>query len=549
MRRQLISWLRNNVGLLAVLFVAFLVYVPSLNGTFVVDDVPFIKNNPYLRDVHSIAAFFTTSTWGNSALENNSVPMYRPVDLLVELVNRALFGDNAFGYHGFQLLLHLANTCLVFSLVRSLVPGSAFAATMSAAVFALHPTRVESVAWLSGLPDPLAAFFLLLALVAHRSFTEHTGRWWYVAVSLLCFQLALWSKEVAVVFPIVVVAHDLIYRRKIHWPTAVLHGAVVLAYLIARSAALGTAGSPGMVQVSGLARVMDFSSGYSELLVLPLVVPFYLQPPGHSVSSATGAIAMIAVAALIAFFWRTSHGARRKDLTFSLCWAVAFFWPAILMMFYRGGYYSARFLYIPSIGVAVAVGAFYEHVGATYARARISLVAAGMSLLLAYGFVTAREIPAWHDDEAIYGKMARNAPESSSGFAGLGQFYLLQENYPAAERNFLLALERTTTRQERASVLVALGTIQGMSNNLAVSERYLKEAVEVDPSTSDGWAGLGNVAWIEGRMPEAITCYEKAVSLRPGNYEATMNLAMAYERVGQQQRAALLRQRAASIRR
>lgn len=549
MQKYLALWLRNNLGLLALLLVAFLVYVPSLSGDFVIDDIPQIKDNPHIREFSHIPEYFTKGVWANTSIEINTVPIYRPMHLMVELLNHAMWKNNPVGYHVFLLLLHLANTCLVFILIRKLSACSAMAATIGAAIFALHPTKVESVAWLSGITDPLVVFFLLGTLLAYRSFTENPKGWWYLALSLLCFQLALWSKEVAIILPLVLIAHDRIYKRKLHLPAALMYTGLAIGYLVARNFALGESGKPGALDMSRFSRAIDFALGYSELVVFPASVPFYLQPPEHSISSSLGVIGVITIAALIIFSWRAFNPDRRKALAFLLCWGLGFSWPIILMMFYREGYYSARFLYAPTVGMAIFVAIFYEHMSTTHPGLKSSAVVSSVLIVLVYGFITWKEIPAWHDNEAIYGEIARIAPESSSGFSGLGQFYLQQGNNVAAEKNFLQALEKTKIPQDRVSILVALGTIQGMANKLALSERYLREALQIDPKNSETWAGLGNLAWMQGQIYEAISCYEKAISFRPGNYEATINLAMAYEKLGQSKRAALIRQQASAIRR
>ena len=161
MKKTLTSWLRQHFAFLALLLVSFIIYLPSLSGDFVIDDVPIIKDNPYIRDSSHIASFFTKGVWENSAFEINNESMYRPMNLVPHLLNHAIWGNNPVGHHVFLLLLHLTNTCLVYVLLRKLVAGSAMAATFGAALFALHPTRVESVAWISGGVDPLVTFFLL----------------------------------------------------------------------------------------------------------------------------------------------------------------------------------------------------------------------------------------------------------------------------------------------------------------------------------------------------------------------------------------------------
>lgn len=551
MRKYLTSWLRNNPGLIALLLVSFFIYAPSLSGDFVIDDVPFVRDNPYIRDVSHIPRFFTRGLWENSALEINTESQYRPMNLVPMLLNHALWGSNPAGYHVFLLLLHLANTCLVYVLIRELATGSAMAAVIGSAMFALHPARVESVAWISGGIDPLVTFFLLGALLAHRSFVaspDDIKEWRYLALSLLCFQLALWSKEVAIVFPLIVVVHDLIYRRKIDWSAAFLHTMVVAGYLIARSLVLGATGKWSAIDLSQFSRALDFALGYSEMLMFPIQVPFYIQPPEHAVSSVMGIVGAIVIVMLAGFCWRYFDMGRKKALAFSFIWMVVFFWPAVLMAFYTGGYYAGRFLYVPAVGVAILAANFYDYLIANYQRLKIPVMTSCVLIIASYGFITWKEIPAWHDDGTAYAKIAAAAPENAVGFIGLGKFQFNRGDYVAAERNFLIALQKAKTTELRVESLVALGTIYGMTNDLARSESYLKEAVKIDQKNSEAWTGLGNLAQIQGHPYEAISSYEKAISIRPGNYEAAMNLAMAYDKTGQFQRGDLIRQQASAIR-
>lgn len=558
MQNYLITWLRNNLGLVSLLLVAFVVYSPSLSGDFVIDDIPFIRENPYIHDISNITRYFTKGVWENSVDEVNNEPLYRPMNLVPMLLNHAIWGNNPFGYHLFLLLLHLANTGLVYALIRKVVKGSAMAAMIGAALFALHPARVESVAWISGGIDPLVAFFLFGAMLAHRSFidrlenksADHSNKseWRYLGLSLICFQLALWSKEVAFIFPLVVVAHDLVYRKKIHWPTVFLHGVVVAVYLIARSLVLVRAGQMSAVDLSQFSRVIDFALGYSEMLVLPAHIPFYIQPPEHSVSSIWGIISAIMIAALAVYSLRSFDVSKRKDLAFSAIWMIGFFWPAILLALYTDGFYAGRYLYIPSAGVAVFVAVFYDYLNVAYPRFKEIVMAFCALIVASYGFITWKEIPVWHDAEKIYGKIAAVAPENAVGFLGLGSYYLTHDNYAAAEKNYLIALQKTKMPQSRVDSLVALGTISGINNNLEQSESYFQEAVKIAPRNSDALSGLGNLAWMRGRLDEAISYYEKALSIRPNSYEAAMNLASAYDKTGQTQRGDLLRQRASVMR-
>ncbi len=550
MQKYLISWLRNNLGLVVLLIVSFFIYAPSLSGDFIIDDIPLVRDNPYIRDIGHISRYFTKGLWENSVHEISTEKRYLPMTLVPMLLNYKLWGSDPFGYHAFLLLLHLANTCLVYALIRKLVTGSAMAATVGAAIFVLHPTKVGSVAWVIGGVEPLVTFFLLGALLAHQSFVNSFNskkEWRYLLLSLLCFQLALWSKETAIAFPLIVVAHDLIYRRKIDWHAVALHAVVIVVYLIARNLVLGTTGKSEGIDVSQFSRAIDFALGYSELLVFPINVPFYLEPPEHFVSSALGVVSAIMIAMLAVFCWRAFDIGRRKAFTFSVVWMIVLFWPAILLAFYTAGFYSPRYLYVPSVGLAIFVAVFYDHINAAYPRFKTPLIVSCALIVAFYGFFTWKEIPAWHDDGAIYGKIAKDAPENAVGFLGLGYYFFHRGDFDAAERNLLLVLQKAKTPELRVEALTVLGTINGINNNLDRSESYLQEAVKIAPGNSDAWSGLGNLAWMRGSAYEAISFYEKALSIRANNYEAATNLALAYDKTGQSQRGELIRQQAAAM--
>ncbi|MDH4233983.1 MAG: tetratricopeptide repeat protein [Gallionella sp.] len=320
-----------------------------------------------------------------------------------------------------------------------------------------------------------------------------------------------------------------------------MHTLLVAAYLVTRSLVLGTTEQWNSLDLSRFARVVDFVLGYSEMLVFPSQIPFYIQPPQHPVSSALGWISAIAIAALAGFSWRAFDPDRKKALIFSAVWVVAFSWPAALIMLYMDGYYAARFMYVPATGVAIFASIFYSHVIAAYPSLKAVAMVSFALIIAFYGAITLKEIPSWHDDGAIYGKITRVAPESADGHFGLGHYQMRQEDYAPAEKNFLIALQKTRAPTLRANTLVALGTIYEMTSKLQQSERYLIEAIQIEPDNSEALARLGNLALMQGQISLAIYYYEKALAARPGNYEAAMNLVMAYEKINQPERAELIR--------
>ncbi len=541
MQRYLTQWLKDNGGLLALLLVVFAIYATGFNGQLVVDDISILKDNPFL-DHGSIARYFSTGFWDNVINQGGEgTAMYRPLVLVYFWLFHKLWGAQPFGYHVVLTLLHLANSCLVYAAARKVFSASTTAALIGAAVFALHPTRVESVAWISGIPDPLATFFLLGALLFHHVYSESPKTVWYLALAASSFQLALWSKEVAVVFPLVAASLDWILRRKINWTSTILYLVLLAGYFVMRSFALTETGQLANIHLTNISRALDLASGYGRLLIFPAQVPFYLQPPQHPVSSIAGWCAITLMVSAILISWRLLDTGGRRLLASSIVWTLGFSWTAIMMVFYLEGYYSARFLYVPVTGLAFLIAVLYDRLIALRTGLKVPLQIFCAVVVAAFGFVTLKEIPQWHDEITVYQRMTASAPEGTVGFMNLGYTLIDTGNYAKAEENFQIALRNARIPRVKAEALVALGTVAGMINNVPLSERYLNEAVQIDPNNSLAWTGLGNVAWLRGQLQDAIPLYEKALALRPQNFEAAMNLASVYEQSGQGEKAASIR--------
>lgn len=193
---------RRLVALLVVAVV--LVFGLGLPGQFVWDDHGLIVSNAYLRDLARLPELLRGDFWRISAASETGESLarfyWRPVVTLAYALQFQLFGTSPLGYHGVNLALHLGCTLLVFGLLRRRVGDAGergdIAAALGALVFAVHPSRPESVTWISGSTD---LWMTLLALLAERVFASSRDRRG-VGAGLLA-GLALWSKEAAVVVP------------------------------------------------------------------------------------------------------------------------------------------------------------------------------------------------------------------------------------------------------------------------------------------------------------------------------------------------------------
>ena len=187
-----------QVVLVLGLLATALIYLDTLSFQFVYDDVTLIVRNPQVQSWSNLPHFFTQHLWAAYAATGN---YYRPVYQLWLLLNYTAFGLNPLGWHITTVAVHLGATLLVYVLLAKL-GAERLTAAIAASLFGVHPVHIESVAWVSGVIDPLTAVFFLGALLCHLQVRE--GKRWCLGPALALCALALLTKEAAAVLPGVV---------------------------------------------------------------------------------------------------------------------------------------------------------------------------------------------------------------------------------------------------------------------------------------------------------------------------------------------------------
>jgi hypothetical protein len=153
--------LDQSRALFLIVAATVLAYANSLGGAFVFDDTKQIAGNPALRSWSNIARAFTSDVWSfqrGTLTKDIPPPYYRPLFTAYLTLNYKLFGLWEPGWHLANLLVHCGATVVIFFLIKRL-SGDQLIAILTALLFGLHPAHVESVSWISGIPDPLAALF------------------------------------------------------------------------------------------------------------------------------------------------------------------------------------------------------------------------------------------------------------------------------------------------------------------------------------------------------------------------------------------------------
>lgn len=438
--------------LLAVFGVALATYALSLTNGFVWDDVLLLVSPSSLQQLANFPEFFRGGVTAGTSF-GQTVPYYRPLFSLCLALQYALWGANPLGYHLVNLLLHGLAALLVTLLAADLVKDRR-GAVVAGLLFAVHPVHAEAVAYVAAVNELLCTIFALAAL---RSYIRsRDDRPWTAGLPAAAFFFAaLLSKEMAITVPLLALAWDLICRG--NSPGRALRRSLPLfgvcgIYLLLRATVLPAAALESPPVGVRLATSVTLVGEYLRLLVFPWPLRVLYDLPirwsfGEPAVIAWGAVLAGAVALLVAY-------RRRFPLAvFAATWTLVSLLPASgLPGFIQPALIAERYLYLPSVGVAllagVAVARFYP---AGEARGRLVFAPAAIAaLLLGGGLLAAWHGRAWHDEERFYKRMTTDAPLHPLGYYSLGNLYGRERRFGEMTALYQRSLDLNLRQQELA---------------------------------------------------------------------------------------------------
>ncbi len=557
---------------LAALAGAVLAYCVAPWFGFVFDDRKQILANPSLLHPASIPGYFTHA----GGYLAGDLSYYRPIFGAWMNLNYFLFGLHPAGWHITLILLHVVAVFLCYRMVAAITEDKSVAAIASL-LFAVHPAHVESVAWVSGGTDPLAAVFILAAFLLYLAGQENwkTGilGWLAFAASLLC-------KEATLLFPFVILAHGILLGDRSRKAAAILKSAVpyfVIAavYLAVRIHVMG-AFSHTLTQLSPASLLLTLPSVvlfYVRILIFPTgLSPFYDTPYVRTASFSGFVIpllVLIAIAGLLVLWIRSlrkpsaadQRGARQ--VVFFVLWAILFLVPALnLSALDPGEIAHDRYLYLPSIGICALIGMALKQLVEKLQFSQSIRIAgiAGLAVILCSA--TIAQSIYWRDDQTLYKRGASMAPNNINAQNNLANIYLeagdfeqgiavhqrilkLNPQFVNSYFNLGLAyyrlgdlaqaesyLERAVSLRPSGDAYLYLGLAQFKKGELTRAETSLQTATQLDQTRADFHAALGVLYETEGRLPSALEELERALSLNPQNIGVRNEIAKIQKQMG-----------------
>ncbi len=400
---------------------AAVVYFGALWNGFALDDVPIIALNPRVHDWAGLWQAFREPYWPQAL----GAAMYRPLAIASYVLDWQS-GQVAW-MHAVNLLWHAAVSVAVAGLVRRWT-GSAEGALVAGLVFAVHPLHVEAVANIVGRADLMCALFALLSI--HAALVRNR-LWWSVAA----LALGLLSKESAAIVPALIGWGWLVGigrpDRNRRWAYVASWVALGAAYLLVRWSILHPYArllhlAPAFVDASVLnvrLTAVAALADVARLLVFPLTLRVDYSPAERTLVTtpldagvALGLLCAVLWGALVWLAWRRG----RRVEAFGLGWIAIAFLPVANLLFPTGVLVAERTLYVPSIGLAIAAGAWLKDLPAR----RLAFVVG--AVFLAGGARTALRVPIWRNSRTVTLSVLEDSPRSYSGPARMVGIYLAE---------------------------------------------------------------------------------------------------------------------------
>lgn len=511
-----------TAGLMAVIAAAVIAaYGNSLDNDFAFDEYLLITENYSLRDLGNLPRFFTSKFWPGRARGI----YYRPMITASYALNYACGRESPLIYHATNIAFHVFNCLLLFALFKKLGFRGAFAGVL---LFAVHPVHTESVAWISGRTDVIAVFFMLSAWLLWLGPREKEGlsRVACTGLSVLAFIAALLSKEIAVVFPLLVLLfHADDVKKRV--PSFALLAVAAAAYFIVRHAVLSGSGpepAPPFFEGQGLiikVKVMALVwLEYARLLFMPYPLRVdYFYADAFSPAEISGPAAWLAACFLILLFAYALILWRRFPAFAKLVIACAVSLLPFSHIVSIPTLMAERFLYLASIFTCAGTALVAAYAFEKYRRAAASCI---IATLVFFSAMTIERNRDWQDGFTFWRASLRQIPMLAEGHNLLGIFAMKRGMTETARHEYEAALRLdpgfSQARMNLSQLYYQIG-------DLDTAERLLLEAVEQNPWLSSAHYNLALVYNARGKVDLAKEELEEAVRLEPANLSAHYALA------------------------
>ena len=526
-----------------------LVYFRTITFGFIdFKDNIFVYENPFVRDVLSFHNIFRSFTYARDGF-------WVPITMISYMIDYTLFGPNPGWFHGINIVLHVANSLLLFFIFRALT-GSLWRSAGIAMLFAVHPLNVESVAWITERMNLLSLFFMLGALLLYTMYIKHPSITCYFTV-LLLFLLALLAKPTALVFPVLLLLLDFwplgrftakteYIRKKRSKKTLVerqikpdILGIVIekipfivlsaLIGFIAQNISQfnGTVSSPDLLSIGQrLLNAFLLMAQYVIKVFLPFRLTAIASRSGDDISMMLvgGAVLFLAVVTVLVL----REEKKSPSYTFGWFWFLCSFIIPFMALPMQKELMMDRTMYLPLIGLVVLI-VWGTDILSGYWNQKENMVKVSLGIIIVITGLSWRQTQFWKDSIALYEHTIDVTRNNYRAYYQLGNILFFQDDFEGAFDRYHEALN---INPDYFDANLSIGNALVLEGEYDDASEYYEKAAELKPDDPEVPTQIGIMYTIQNRFNEAISSFNKAKALDPNFEPAYLNMGYSFAMMG-----------------
>ncbi len=528
------------------------------------DDNDYVYENPHVLN---------GLTWDGVvwAFTTNHAANWHPLTWLSLMLDCQLFGANPGWMHLVNLLLHLANTLLLFAVLRKMT-GALWPSAFVAAAFAIHPMHVQSVTWIAERKDVLSTLFFLLTLAAYISYVRRRGLVRYM-LALLLFALGLLVKPMLVTLPALLLLLD--YWPLLRFATKGRPLERIREPDFAQGATPGRQRAKGASQKVSAVRLIVEKIPFIVLSIVSSVITFLAQLGSSSVASintlplkarianvflsyaryagklfwpqnlavfypfgagrfAFWQVGMCVLLLLVISIFVIRFGRNRKYLPVGWFWFVGTLIPVVGLVQSGAQSHADRYTYIPYIGLFIVIAWGLPELLSKWPYRKIALGIAAAMVLTAMGIYTYRQAGYWKDSSTLFAHAIEVTQNNYIVYNNLGNAYFKLGRYQDAIEVYKQAIG---IKPDFAEAHSNLGSAYGNLGRYQDEIESCKQAIRIKPDFAEAHSNLGFAYGNLGRYQDEIESCKQAIRIKPDYADAHYNLGFAYANLGRYQDA------------
>ncbi|RJR41823.1 MAG: tetratricopeptide repeat protein [Desulfobacteraceae bacterium] len=502
------------------------------------DDYEYVVANPHVRSGLSRESL----VW---AFSGSSFTYRHPLAWLSHMLDCELYGLNPRGHHFNGLLFHLFNALLLFIALYRMT-GERWKSAFVAALFSIHPLRIESVAWVTERKDVLGAFFWLLTLLAYHFYTREPRIRRYLLLQG-CFLLGLLSKPSLVTLPFVLLLLDywplgrIRLGRALHptphdlprqYPLRLLLLEKFPFFLFSAAASIVTFWDADRIGSIAPADALSFGTRVGNAVISYLKYIFKMIWPAdlaffYPFPQDSWPLWQVFSALLLLCFVSTLvvwQGKRRPYLLVGWFWFLGALFPMIGIVQVGVQAMADRFTYLPHVGLSIAAIWLAAEFASHLRRSEIWLPIVSCLVLALFALSTSKQLPYWKDGTALFTRALEVTSGNYVAHYQMGCEYMRGRKTEPAIDHFS---EAVRLRPDHYLSHHNLGLALATQGNLEESLIHLSTTLRLRPRSADVLTAIGDVYMMQGRLEQAISSYAEALTMNPALWKVHNNMGLA----------------------